>query len=243
MFEVIPAIDLKDGLVVRLQKGDMKSAKVYSEHPAAFAQDFEKQGARSLHIVDLDGAFAGTPKNKKAIEEIVLNTSLSVEIGGGIRDEKTIEEYLALGIERVILGSAALKDPQKAKEWAQKYPIAIGIDARDGKVAIEGWAQSGDTLALDLAKQFANSAVQAIICTDISRDGMLSGVNIDFVREIAKASGLPTIASGGVANLNDIENLTKLEKEGIAGAILGKSIYEKTIELKAAIELVAKLSR
>ena len=234
--EILPAIDLKDGKAVRLTKGLMDSAKIYSNEPWELAKKFEELGSKWIHIVDLNGAFAGEPKNLEQIKKIRDATSLKLELGGGIRDEDTIKRYLDLGIDRVILGSIAPKDPDFVKEVAKKYPIAVGIDAIDGYVAVEGWAKSSTIKATDLAKEFANAGVEAIICTDISRDGTLSGVNVDFTLQIAKASQIDTIASGGVKNIQDIVDLDKTNS--VFGVIIGKAFYEGTIDLAEAFKII-----
>ncbi len=233
---ILPAIDLKDGKAVRLTKGLMDSAKIYSDEPWQVAKRFEEMGSEWLHLVDLNGAFAGEPKNIEQIKKIRENTDIKIELGGGIRDEDTIKRYINLGIDRLILGSIALKKPDFVKKMAQKYPIVVGIDAIDGYVAVEGWADKSQMKAVELAKEFADAGVEAIICTDVGRDGTLSGVNVDFTIEIAKASKIDTIASGGVKDLVDIE---KLKKSGyVAGVIIGKAFYEKTIDLQAAFKLL-----
>lgn len=232
--EIFPAIDLKQGCAVRLSKGEMQSAKIYSKDPCELAKKFEDLGAKWLHLVDLDGAFAGEAVNFKAIERIVKSTRLRVEVGGGIRDEARIKEYLSLGVDRFILGSAALKNPDFVKGMAKLYRIVVGIDAKEGLVATEGWAELSRVKATDLARDYADAGVCAIICTDISRDGMLSGVNVEFSRSIAKASGIDTIASGGVKDMNDIIALKNAEL--IAGVIVGKAYYEGTLDLKKAFE-------
>ena len=232
--EIFPAIDLKQGCAVRLSKGEMQSAKIYSKDPCELAKKFEDLGAKWLHLVDLDGAFAGEAVNFKAIERIVKSTRLRVEVGGGIRDEARIKEYLNLGVDRFILGSAALKNRDFVRRMAKLYRIVVGIDAKDGLVATEGWAELSRVKATDLARDYADAGVCAIICTDISRDGMLSGVNVEFSRSIAKASGIDTIASGGVKDMNDIIALKNAEL--IAGVIVGKAYYEGTLDLKKAFE-------
>lgn len=232
--EIFPAIDLKQGCAVRLSKGEMQSAKIYSKDPCELAKKFEALGAKWLHLVDLDGAFAGEAVNFKAIERIVKSTSLRVEVGGGIRDEARIKEYLSLGVDRFILGSAALKNRDFVKRMAKLYRIVVGIDAKEGLVATEGWAELSRVKATDLARDYADAGVCAIICTDISRDGMLSGVNVEFSRSIAKACGIDTIASGGVKDMNDIIALKNAEL--IAGVIVGKAYYEGTLDLKKAFE-------
>lgn len=237
--EILPAIDLKDGQAVRLTKGLMESAKIYSSEPWHLAKSFEELGSRWLHIVDLNGAFTGEPKNLKQIEQIIKNCNLKIELGGGIRDEATIRRYIDMGIDRVILGSIAVKNPDFVKEMAQKYKIAVGIDAINDMVAVEGWAEVSTMKATDLAKEFANAGVDAIICTDISKDGTLSGVNVAFTRSIADASGVYTIASGGVKNLDDIK--VCYEDGNIDGVIVGKAFYERTLDLQKAFEFLSQL--
>ncbi|MEA1920289.1 MAG: 1-(5-phosphoribosyl)-5-[(5-phosphoribosylamino)methylideneamino]imidazole-4-carboxamide isomerase [Campylobacterota bacterium] len=229
--EILPAIDLKDGKAVRLTKGLMDSAKVYSDEPWEVVKTFEEMGARWVHLVDLNGAFAGEPKNLEEIKKIRANCSVKLELGGGIRDEATIQRYLALGIDRIILGSIAVKDPQFVKDMAAKYPVAVGIDAIDGYVAVEGWGEVSEMKATDLAREFANAGVEAIICTDVGKDGTLSGVNVEFTLDIARASGVMTIASGGVKDEDDISALKETNEVG--GVIVGKAFYEGTIDLKA----------
>ncbi len=235
--DILPAIDLKDGKAVRLSKGLMESAKIYSDEPWQVAKRFEEMGSQWLHLVDLNGAFAGEPKNLKQIEKIRQNCHLKLELGGGIRDEATIRRYVDLGIERVILGSIALKNPAFVKQMCQKYRIVVGIDAIDGYVAVEGWAEKSTMLATTLAHEFANAGVEAIICTDVGRDGMLSGVNLDFTMQIAQASKIATIASGGVRDINDIYALQATKS--IAGVIVGKAFYEGTLNLEEAFRVVS----
>ena len=223
------AIDLKDGKAVRLSKGLMDSAKIYSNEPWELAKKFSDAGAKWLHIVDLDGAFAGDAINLKTIEKIVSATNLNIQIGGGVRNEERIKSYLSSGVTRLILGSVALKNPDFVKEMSNKYRIVVGIDAKDGFVAVEGWAQISQMRATQLAKLYADAGVEAIIATDISKDGMLCGLNLEFTSSIAKASGLPTIASGGVASLADLEAASKTT--GISGVIIGKAYYEGKISL------------
>jgi len=231
---ILPAIDLKDGKAVRLSKGIMDSAKIYSDEPWQVAKRFEELGSKWVHLVDLNGAFAGKPQNLEQIKKIRQNTSLRLELGGGIRDEKTINMYLELGIDRLILGSIAIKNPQFVKEMALKYPIVIGIDAIDGMVAVERWAKTSDMKATDLAREFADAGVEAIICTDVGRDGMLSGLNIEFTKAIKQASGIETIASGGLKDINDIKALIDTD---IDGTIVGKAFYEGTLDLAEAFEV------
>jgi len=231
--EIFPAIDLKDGKAVRLTKGLMNSAKVYSDEPSELAKRFEEMGARWLHIVDLNGAFAGEPKNIAQIEKIRKNTNLKIQLGGGIRDEETIKRYLDLGIDRLILGSIAARDPQKVINLADKYPIAVGIDAKDGFVAVDGWGKSEGVRASELAKVYRNSKIECIIATDISKDGTLSGLNIDFIKEIQEVSQKKVIASGGVASEEDI---IKVKENGIYGVIIGKAFYEGKIDLEKILK-------
>lgn len=236
--EIIPAIDLKESKAVRLFKGKMDSAKIYENDPAQLAKKFEDLGAKYLHIVDLDGAIAGEAVNFSVIEKIASKTSLKIEVGGGIRDEARIKDYLNLGVERVILGSVALKEPDFTKEMAKRYKIVVGIDLNNGKVATHGWVNVSEISGEELAKSYANSGVCAIITTDISKDGTLSGVNADLTAQIADASGIATIASGGVRDLSDISKL--LEFSQIAGVIVGKAYYEGTLDLQKAFKMCEK---
>lgn len=233
---IIPAIDLKDGEAVRLTKGMMNSAKIYSSDLAKLASEFESLGAKWLHIVDLNGAFEGRPINLDAIKKVRESCNMKLELGGGIRDEETIKRYLDIGIDRVILGSIALKEIELVKNLSKKYPIVIGIDAKDGYVATHGWAKDGKVRALDLAKEYAFSDIEAIICTDISKDGTLEGVNVDFTQEIAKASQKPTIASGGVRDMEDIKALK--ESGNVEAVIIGKAFYEGTLNLVEAFNFL-----
>lgn len=233
--EIIPAIDLKEGKAVRLFKGEMESAKIYSNEPWDLAKSFEDLGAKYLHIVDLDGAIAGEALNFSVIETIASKTSLKIEVGGGIRDEKRIKDYFNLGTERVILGSVALKEPDFTKEMAKRYKIVVGIDLNNGKVATHGWVNVSDISGEQLAKSYANSGICAIITTDISKDGTLSGVNAALTAKIADASGIATIASGGVRDINDIEKILNFPQ--IAGVIVGKAYYEGTLDLKEAFKM------
>ncbi len=231
---IFPAIDLKDGKAVRLSKGLMESAKIYSDEPWELVKSFEAMGAEWIHLVDLNGAFAGEPVNHDQIAKIRANCSVKLELGGGIRDEATIKRYLDLGIDRVILGSIAVKDPEFVKAMAAKYPVVVGIDAIDGYVAVEGWGEVSEMKATDLARAFADAGVEAIICTDVGRDGMLTGVNVEFTLDVARASGIATIASGGVKDMSDIDALKATGE--VSGVIVGKAYYEGTIDLKAALE-------
>lgn len=234
--QIFPAIDLKNKCAVRLTKGLMKSAKIYEKNPYLQAQKFENLGATWLHIVDLDGAFAAKPQNFEEIKKIRQNTNLKIQLGGGIRDEDTIKKYLDIGIDRLILGSIALKQKEKVKKWCLSYPLVIGIDALNGQVAIEGWAKTSEIKATILAQEYANAGAKAIICTDVSKDGMLEGVNLAWSKEMAISSNIPTIASGGVKDLQDIIDI-KNTKE-ISGVIVGKAYYEGKIDLKEAFNLL-----
>ncbi len=238
--DILPAIDLKDGKAVRLTKGLMESAKIYSDEPWQLAKRFQEMGSKWLHLVDLNGAFAGEPKNLEQIKKIRQMCDIEIELGGGIRDEETIKRYVDLGIDRIILGSIALKNPDFVKEVATRYRIAVGIDAIDGYVAVEGWAEKSTMRATDLAKEFAQAGVEAIICTDVGKDGTLSGVNVDFTLSVAEASGLDTIASGGVRDIGDIKALKQTGR--ISGVIVGKAFYEGTLDLKEAFALVSEKS-
>lgn len=226
---IIPAIDLKDGMAVRLYKGEMSSAKVYGE-PFNFAFRFENYGAKWIHIVDLNGAFAGTPKNIEQIKKIRESCNLKIELGGGIRDEDTIKRYLSLGIDRLILGSIALKNPAFVIEMAKKYPISVGIDAKNGNVSTDGWANTDSTSAITLASKFKGSKIQSIICTDINKDGTGNGINLDFTKQIAQASQISTIASGGFRSSDELEMI--FNDKYISGVIIGKAFYEGWVNLR-----------
>jgi len=236
---VIPAIDLKAGQCVRLEQGLMDKATVYGRDPAAQALAWQEQGAELLHLVDLDGAFAGVPKNREAISAIVSALDIPVQIGGGIRDLDTIAAYLELGIKRVILGTVAKENPALVKESCRRFPgaIVVGIDARDGFVAVRGWADVTEKKASELAKEMEDYGVKAIIYTDIARDGMMQGPNIGTTGELARSISIPVIASGGVSCLQDIQNLMQLEEDGVVGAITGKAIYSGALNLREAIAL------
>ena len=235
---LIPAIDLQDGRCVRLRQGDLNDATVYSEDPAAMAEQWLDQGARRLHLVDLNGAVAGKPLNEAAIKSIVdaVSEDIPVQIGGGIRDLDTIERYLDNGISYVIIGTAAVKNPGFLRDACSAFPgnIIVGLDARDGKVATDGWSKLTRHDVIDLARKFEDYGVESIIYTDIGRDGMLSGVNIEATVRLARSVSIPVIASGGVTDLRDIDALCAVEDEGVEGAILGRSIYEGTLDFAAA---------
>jgi phosphoribosylformimino-5-aminoimidazole carboxamide ribotide isomerase len=235
-----PAIDLKDGHCVRLLRGDMSRATVFSDDPAAQARRFVAAGCRHLHVVDLDGAFAGKPMNAAAVAAIVAAAGVPVQLGGGIRDRATIEAWLAKGVARVILGTAALTNPGLVREACRAYPgrIVVGIDARGGRVAVEGWAKPSARDALDLALAFEDAGVAAIVYTDIERDGALAGVNVEATAALARALSTPVIASGGVASLDDLSALKRHEADGIVGVICGRALYDGRIHLATALSMV-----
>ena len=239
-FSLYPAIDLKGGQVVRLKRGEMDQATIYADDPAAQARRFIEAGFAWVHMVDLDGAFAGKPANAAAVRAIIAAVpGAKLQLGGGIRSMETAEAWLAAGVSRIILGSAAVKDPDFARAACRAFPgrVALGIDARDGMVAIEGWAETSDVSATDLARRFEDSGAAAVIYTDIARDGMLTGVNVAATAALARAVRLPVIASGGVAGVEDITAL-RAEGAGIEGAILGRALYDGRIEPKVALAAV-----
>ena len=239
---IYPAIDLRNGKCVRLTEGCFDKETVFSDSPAAMAAKWQQAGAEFLHVVDLDGAVAGISRNKEAIKSILAAVNIPVQLGGGIRSMENIAGWLDMGVSRVILGSATVRDPQLVAQACRSYPgrIAVGIDARDGYVAIDGWEKSSSIKAVELARQMAAYGVAAIIFTDISRDGTLSGVNVEATAEIAACSGVPVIASGGVASLEDIRRLLPYEKAGISGCIVGKAIYTGALKLEEAIRLAGE---
>jgi len=236
---ILPAIDLKEGRCVRLEQGLMDRDTVYNDNPAAQARIWQDQGGELLHIVDLDGAFAGVPKNKEAIKAIVAAIDIPSELGGGIRDLQTIEAYLDLGISRAILGTVAKENPALVEEACRKFPgrIVVGIDAKDGLVAVRGWADVTEKKATEMAKEMEGFGVEAIIYTDIARDGMMQGPNIEATRALAEAISIPVIASGGLSSLDDIRRLMAIEQFGVSGVITGKAIYSGAIDLREAVAL------
>lgn len=238
-----PAIDLKEGKCVRLLQGRMEDATVFNDDPAAQALEWQRQGADYLHLVDLDGAFKKSPQNLEAVKAILKAVDIPVQLGGGVRDEATLEMYFNLGVSRLIIGTAAVKDPVFVKRACQVYPgkIAVGLDAKDGYVAVNGWAETSAVMAVDLARVFEDSGVAAIIFTDIARDGVLAGPNLNATAELAAVVDIPVIASGGFASMQDIEKLMEYDERGIEGAILGRSIYTGAINLKEALALVRGL--
>ena len=236
---IYPAIDIRGGRCVRLTEGRFDAETVFADDPAEMALKWAGMGAEFLHLVDLDGALAGEGRNVPVIERILQSVSIPVQLGGGIRNLETIEKLLSLGVTRLILGSAAVKNPQLVEEACKKYPghIAVGIDAKNGEVAIEGWGKGSGVAATELAKQMAAYGVETIIYTDISRDGMLSGVNVEATAALARVCGVPIIASGGVASLEDIRRVKAVESDGVQGCIIGKAIYTGAVDLKAALAL------
>ena len=239
-FELIPAIDLKEGQCVRLKQGRMEDATVYGSNAGEMAAHWQSLGAKRLHVVDLDGAFAGKPANREAIKAICEVMDIPVQLGGGLRDLNMIEGMLNLGIDRVILGSIAIAEPNIVKEACAAFPnqVCVGIDAKGGKVAVHGWDDVTDVKAADLARQFEDDGVEAIIYTDIARDGMLTGPNIEETVNLAKAVSIPVIVSGGVASMGDVLGCAKHVEDGICGAITGRAIYENTIDFSKAMELL-----
>ncbi len=244
---IIPAIDLKDGKCVRLKQGVMENATIFSEDPGAMAAQWVKQGARRLHVVDLNGAAAGKPKNEAAIKAILaaVGDRIPVQLGGGIRDLDTIERYIDSGITYVIIGTAAVKTPGFLHDACSAFTghVMVALDARDGKVAVDGWSKMTGHDVIDLAKKFEDYGSEAIIYTDIGRDGMLTGVNIEATVELARQLSVPVIASGGIADLEDVKALCKVESEGITGAITGRAVYQGTLDFAAAQTLADKLSK
>ncbi|WOI53544.1 1-(5-phosphoribosyl)-5-[(5-phosphoribosylamino)methylideneamino]imidazole-4-carboxamide isomerase [Parvularcula sp. LCG005] len=238
-FALWPAIDLKGGKCVRLLHGDMEQSTTYADNPAAQAWKFRDVGFGHLHVVDLDGAFAGKPENADAVEAILYETDAKVQLGGGIRDLATVERWLSLGVTRVILGTAAVKDPDFVHAALKSFPgrIVLGIDAKDGFVATDGWGEKSTLAAKDVIARYDRDAIAAIVYTDISRDGALTGANVSATQELASAVGIPVLASGGVAALLDLELLAQHQSEGVCGAILGRSLYEGTINPLEALAL------
>ena len=239
---LFPAIDLKNGQCVRLKLGDMEAATVFNDDPAAQARAFEADGFEYLHIVDLNGAFEGKPVNSAAVEAILKAITIPAQLGGGIRDLATIEHWLGKGLRRVILGTVAVRDPALVKAACKAFPgrVAVGIDAKGGKVAVEGWAETSTLTAIDLTRRFEDAGVSAIIYTDIDRDGILAGLNLASTAELARATKIPVIASGGLASIDDIKALTRPEYAMLEGAISGRALYDGRIDPKAALDLLAK---
>jgi phosphoribosylformimino-5-aminoimidazole carboxamide ribotide isomerase len=239
---LFPAIDLKDGQCVRLEQGDMARATVFNLDPAAQAARFAAQGFEYLHVVDLDGAFAGKPVNARAVEAMLAKLSIPVQLGGGIRDLKTVEAWLAKGIARVIIGTAAVRDPELVRSAAKSFPgrVAVGLDARDGKVAVEGWAETSQVTALEIAQRFEDAGVAAIIFTDIARDGLLKGLNVEATIELADRISIPVIASGGLASIEDVKSLLTPRARRLAGAIAGRALYDGRLDPVSALALIRR---
>ena len=240
-----PAIDLKDGRCVRLERGDMAQATVFSDDPAGQARTFAGQGFSWLHIVDLNGAFAGRPVNAPAVEAILGAVATPVQLGGGIRDLATIDLWLGKGVHRVILGTAAVKDPTLVREACRQFPgrIVVGIDARGGRVAVEGWAETSQITAIELARRFEDAGVAAIVYTDIDRDGVLQGLNLPATAELARATSIPVIASGGLAGIDDVRALLQPEYAILQGVIAGRALYDGRLDAREALALISRPSR
>jgi phosphoribosylformimino-5-aminoimidazole carboxamide ribotide isomerase len=237
---LFPAIDLKNGQCVRLEQGDMARATVFNLDPAAQAKSFAAQGFEYLHVVDLDGAFAGKPMNAHAVETMLKAVTMPLQLGGGIRDLATVEAWLAKGVARVIIGTAAVRDPELVKNAAKKFPgrVAVGLDARDGKVAVEGWAETSQVTALEIARRFEDAGVAAIIFTDIARDGLLKGLNLDATIALADCISIPVVASGGLASIEDITAMLTPRAKKLAGAIAGRALYDGRLDAAAALALI-----
>jgi phosphoribosylformimino-5-aminoimidazole carboxamide ribotide isomerase len=238
---IIPAIDLKDGKCVRLLQGDFSRETIYSDHPGEVAKAWQEKGAERIHIVDLDGSRSGVPQNGEVIQEIIRRINVPIQVGGGIREMKTIKHYLAMGVSRVIVGTAALKDREFVMEACSAYPgqIILGIDASDGTIKVEGWTEETGQSAIEVAKSYEGSGIDAIVYTDIKRDGMEIGVNIEATKNIAESVDIPVIASGGVSGLEDIEELMKIERYGVIGVITGKALYTGALQLEDALDIVS----
>ena len=245
MMMIIPAVDIKNGKCVRLLQGRMEDETVFSDDPAAMAQKWANAGAELIHVVDLDGAFEKRPQNLDAVKNIINSVDTPIQLGGGIRNERAVETVLKLGVQRVVIGTEAIKNPQWVKQIARKYPgqIVVGIDARDGRVAIEGWTETTSIRAIDLARQFEDCGVAAINFTDIYRDGMQTGPNIAETGRLAEAIKIPVVASGGVSTIEDIKNLLPLTAVGVSGVITGKALYSGTLDFKQAMALVQSEAR
>jgi phosphoribosylformimino-5-aminoimidazole carboxamide ribotide isomerase len=237
---LFPAIDLKNGQCVRLEQGDMARATVFNLDPVAQAGAFAAQGFEYLHVVDLDGAFAGKPVNAHAVEAMLKAVTMPVQLGGGIRDLRTVEGWLEKGVARVIIGTAAVRDPELVKSAAKSFPgrVAVGLDARDGKVAVEGWAETSEVTALEIARRFEDAGVAAIVFTDIARDGLLKGLNLDATIALAERISIPVIASGGFASIEDVKALLEPRAQKLAGAIVGRALYDGRLDPKAALALI-----
>ncbi len=238
--DVIPAVDIKNGKCVRLFQGRMDAETVFSDDPAAMAKRWEEEGAEIIHVVDLDGAIEKSPQNLGSIRKIINSVDANIQVGGGIRNERTIRMFLEMGVKRVVIGTEAIRNPKLVKDACKEFPgqIVVGIDARNGLVAIEGWTKTTQIQAVDLAIQFQDSGVTAINFTDIHRDGMQTGPNIEETRKLAEAVNIPVVASGGISSIEDIHNLKPLENVGVVGVITGRALYTGTLKLKEAIEIL-----
>ena len=241
---IIPAVDIKGGKCVRLEQGFMDRETIFSDYPEEMALQWERKGAKRLHLVDLDGAVQGIPFNKKVIRNVVDRVSIPVQLGGGIRDLDTIEGYINLGIDQIIIGTVAYKDPDLVETACRRYPgrIIVGIDSKDRYVSVEGWTEPTNIIAIDLAKRFKDMKINSIIYTDIKRDGMKRGPNIDAIREFATDINVPLIAAGGISSIKDIENMAELEEDGLSGIIVGRALYDGSIRLEQAINTLGKSS-
>ena len=240
---IIPAVDIKDGKCVRLLQGRMDQETVFADDPAVMAQKWADAGAELIHVIDLNGAFAKCPQNIEAVRKILRHVHVPIQLGGGIRNQKTVEMYIDMGVKRVILGSEAVQRPEFVEEACRKFPgqIVLGIDARNGYVAIDGWIHTTRVHAMDLARQFENSGLAAINFTDIHRDGMQSGLNVKEIQVLAEAIEVPVIASGGVSTIDDIHKLLPLESAGVVGVIVGKALYSGTLDFKTALKISGSL--
>ena len=236
---IIPAVDIKNGKCVRLLQGRMNDETVYSDDPQAMASKWSRLGAQLIHVIDLDGAFAKAPRNMASVRNILQSVKVPIQLGGGIRKEETVHMYLEMGVKRVIIGTGAIKKPEFVKKVCQSYPgqIVVGIDARNGMVAIDGWSETTRIGAIELAKEFEDCGVAAINFTDIHRDGMQTGPNLDATLELAEAVSIPVVASGGVSSIEDIKNLLSMEAAGVVGVIVGKALYSGKLDLKEALDL------
>ena len=239
---IIPAVDIKNGKCVRLLQGRMEDETVYSDDPEAMAAKWAGIGAQMIHVIDLDGAFAKSPQNMASIRKILQTVNVPIQLGGGIRNEETVQQYLEMGVKRVIIGTEAIKKPSFVKRVCRAHPqqVVVGIDARNGRVAIDGWTQTTRVDAIDLAREFEDCGVAAINFTDIQRDGMQSGPNLEATRRLAEAVSIPVVASGGVSSLEDVKDLLPLRASGVIGVIIGKALYSGTLDLKAALDLALK---
>lgn len=239
---IIPAVDIKGGRCVRLEQGLMDRETIFSDYPQEMALQWERRGAKRLHLVDLDGAVQGIPYNKKVVRSVVDTVSIPVQLGGGIRDLDAIEEYINLGVDQVIIGTAAFKDPDLVRMACKRYPgrIMVGIDSRDNYVSVEGWTEHTSTTAIDLGKRCEDMGINGIVYTDIKRDGMKTGPDIDAIRKFAAAMNVPVIVAGGISSIKDVENLAELEEDGVTGIIVGRALYDGSVALEEVMDIVKK---